>query len=109
MGGGKHGLRKISQYTGRPIDTALIIGSIAVGTIAAFAWRDLTDELFERYFPKEGSAVRQRLIYAIIVTVIAIILILIMSKISNFDDDRRTDTSSSSDKKIGKAFLSNLD
>ena len=79
----RKGLRKISQFTGKPIDTILIIGSLAVGAIAAYAWRDLSDEVFKRYFPEEEDAVKRRLIYAVLVTILAIIIIYIFSKISN--------------------------
>jgi Mn2+/Fe2+ NRAMP family transporter len=78
----RSGLQKISNYTGDPIDTLLIIGSIAVGTTAAFAWRGYSDEIFEQY-KGEGNVLRNRFIYAVIITVIAVVIILALSKIAN--------------------------
>lgn len=74
-------LKKITNYTGKPIDTIIIITSIVVGTIAAFAWRDLVDEIFEKYYNDEADVIKKRLIYALVSTISAVIIIMILSKV----------------------------
>jgi len=74
-------LKNITNYTGKPADTLIIITSVVVGTITAFAWRDLADEIFEKYYNDEAHVVRKRLYYAIFTTIAAVIIILFLSKV----------------------------
>lgn len=74
-------LKNITNYTGKPTDTIIIIASVVVGTITAFAWRDLADEIFERYYNDEAHVVRKRLYYAIFTTIAAVLIILVLSKV----------------------------
>lgn len=89
--GKRKGLNRYTNYTGNPIDSILIITTIVVSTIAAFAWRDYSQSLFEKFF-KKSNPVKARLFYAIITTVIALVVIYVLGKCASIrsitlDDD----------------------
>ncbi len=79
----KSRLAKATKYTGKPMDTIIIIVVVVLGYIAAFAWRDAAKEAFERYYPEDanGDSLKPRVIYATIATVVAIIAIMILARI----------------------------
>lgn len=80
---GRKGLNRFTNYTGNPVDTIVIITTVVVSTIAAFAWRDYSESLFEKYFPKENPS-RARLLYAVIATVIALLGIYCLGKVADY-------------------------
>lgn len=83
-------LKSITNYTGKPSDTLIIIASVVVGTITAFAWRDLADEVFEKYYNDDSDVIRKRLIYALISTIAAVLIILVLSKIGKKKKQKRS-------------------
>lgn len=60
----------------------------SVGFVAALAWNDAVQTLFDKLYPLENEGVIVRFIYAIIITVMAVILTTIFAgfiKINKID------------------------
>lgn len=65
----------------------------AFGLVAALAWNETITELVKQYIP-EGSAVSARLVYAILVTLLAVMVTMQLGSIAarlNLDEERRDD------------------
>lgn len=83
--GSKSGLRRITNYSGHPFETIMIITTVVISTIVAFAWRDYAESLFDKYLSGDND-VLARFKYAFIGTIVLVIVIYLLGKIA----DRRS-------------------
>jgi hypothetical protein len=73
-------LKNVTHYTGRPMDTTVMIVATVLAVTAAWAWRDALEVAFETYY-KDENRLRARVIYAIIMIFAAVIGIYFISRI----------------------------
>ena len=57
----------------------------AIGVMAALAWNDAVQALFNSYFPK-GEGIRERFVFAILITAIAVFITTVFASFINEDD-----------------------
>jgi uncharacterized membrane protein YeaQ/YmgE (transglycosylase-associated protein family) len=74
-------IRNVTNYTGNPIDTLLILATVTISIIVSFAWRDAMDKFIMTNFDSVKSRVQAKFTYAITATIGAIILIYLFSYI----------------------------
>jgi uncharacterized BrkB/YihY/UPF0761 family membrane protein len=80
MEGIQQEIRKTKEEFGKTITTLLLGG---FGLVAALAWNDAIQTIFNEIFPKESSGhIIGKFFYAITITVIVVIISLQLKKIS---------------------------
>jgi uncharacterized membrane protein SirB2 len=78
-------IRNVTNFTGHPIDTLIILSTLTIGIIVSFSWRDAIDKWLHENFSSVDTKIQARFIYALSATVFAVIMIYIFSKIKRHD------------------------
>lgn len=65
------------------IEQMVTLFTAAIGVMAALAWNDAVQALFNSYFP-QGEGIKERFVFAILITAIAV---LITTVFASFIDD----------------------
>jgi uncharacterized membrane protein len=84
-------VQKSTRFERAFIRRVFDLATAAFGLVAALAWNDAIRELIQSYIPI-GSALSARIIYAVIVTVLAVLVALQIGAIAarlNLDEDKK--------------------
>lgn len=74
-------IRNVTNFTGDPIDTLIILSTLTIGIIVSFSWRDAVDRWMKERYTSDESNIQARFVYAVAATVAAVIIIYVVSRI----------------------------
>ena len=75
--------RTIKVFKREFLDKSNYLLATSLGLVAALAWNEAVQSIFRTYYGNNGDTLNAKIVYAVVVTVIAVLVTLWISKVAS--------------------------